>query len=102
MTRVIRRYLLPSLAGVLLAMLFLAVDGEHGLRRLLALRGREGDVEGRIARLEQERDRLLQSVHELRSDPVAIERVARQKLRMVREGEIVLQLPPAGPGRRVD
>jgi cell division protein FtsB len=51
----------------------------------------------RDLRLQRERsERLAELVECLRSDPACIEKVAREELGMVREGETILKLPSSG------
>ncbi|HWP86141.1 MAG TPA: septum formation initiator family protein [Terriglobia bacterium] len=82
---------------VLLAILINEVAGKSGyvsrqeqLRRIEAL-SRE------IEQLRQQNQSLTQRIHELRSDPEAIEEIAREQLHLARPGEIVVALPPAAP-----
>ena len=45
--------------------------------------------------LEKENHQLYQEIIQLRNDPIAIERLARQELGLVKEGELIFQfLPP--------
>jgi cell division protein FtsB len=81
-----------ALFGV--AMLAISLFGDQGLfaYRSLTLQARQLRVE--VAALEQREQDLTHQVHALRSDPAAIEKLARQKLGLVRPGETVIQLPP--------
>lgn len=85
-------WLLP-LALLLVAIVsvpVLAVD-EEGLPRWRALRRELGEVEHENDRMRREVQALARDVESLRVDPEAIERIARDDLGMVREGEIVFQ-----------
>jgi cell division protein FtsB len=90
------RYFLAPLGGLALAAAFLAVDSENGLRRLLSMRIRAAELDVRIADLQGQRERLERSVKGLRTDPLAVERLAREKLGLVREGETIVRLPEVG------
>jgi cell division protein FtsB len=68
------------------------VDGRNGLVQLVRIRGRALHLEARLGELERERSELTQTVHRLRSDPLAVERLAREKLGLVRPGELVIRL----------
>ncbi|MCH7979354.1 MAG: septum formation initiator family protein [Acidobacteria bacterium] len=47
-----------------------------------------------VERLKEDNRRLAQKIQGLRSDPQAIEELARKQLRMARPGEVVVTLPP--------
>ncbi|MBK8171416.1 MAG: septum formation initiator family protein [Sandaracinaceae bacterium] len=65
----------------------------QGVPRYRALQGELRQVEADNSRLVREVDALTREVHALRSDPAAIERIARDELGMVREDEILFQFP---------
>jgi cell division protein FtsB len=77
--------------------MLLLVDGENGLIQLVGLRGRALHLEARLVELERERSELTETVHRLRGDPLAVERLAREKLGLIRPGELVIRL-----GKRLD
>ena len=64
---------------------------DDGLPRYRALAAQIHEVEARNDRLREEVRARSHEVASLRSTPEAIERVARDELGMVREGEIVFQ-----------
>ena len=74
----------------------LALDEVNGLACLWALRTHEGQLRSSVASLVEERAERTRLAHRLRGDRQTIERLAREKLGMVRPGEIVVRLhPPA-------
>ena len=72
----------------------LRILDERGLPRYRVLKTELYEVEAANERLEAEVRALAKEVDALRGDPSAIERVARDELGMVREGELVFQFPP--------
>jgi cell division protein FtsB len=64
-----------------------------GLPRYTALRDELVRVQAKNERLKREVDELRKQTARLRSDPRAIEAIARDELGMVREDEIVFQFP---------
>ena len=88
-------WLLPF---ALLVMAIVAVPlrilDDRGLPRYRVLKAELGEVAEANERLEAEVRALQRQVEGLRSDPEAIERVARDELGMIREGELVFQFPP--------
>ncbi len=71
----------------------LAILDEQGLPRYRALKGELAEVERVNDRMRREVEDLQREVAALRSDPEAIERIARDELGMVREDEILFQFP---------
>jgi cell division protein FtsB len=71
------------------------VYARSGLARTLVLRRDLRGLRARNAELAAENERLAHEAEALRSDPAAIERVARVELGWVKPGEIVVDLGPA-------
>ena len=71
----------------------LRILDERGLPRYRVLKSGLGEVQEANARLEAEVRALEREVDGLRNDPEAIERVARDELGMIRDGELVFQFP---------
>ena len=72
-----------------------------GLARTIALRKELSVIRGRNLELRADNARLAREAEALRSDPSAVERVARGELGWVRPGEIVFELrAPATPAGR--
>lgn len=71
----------------------LLVTGERGLPRYRALRDELAEVSRTNERLREEVRHLSVEARALRDDERAIERIARDELGMLREGEIVFQFP---------
>jgi cell division protein FtsB len=81
------------LALVCLALLVHEIFGTHGF---LALRQEKKEVESlrqQIRQLQQENSLLDLQIKALKSDPKAIERLAREQIRLVRPGETVYTYP---------
>jgi len=76
--------------------LFLLVAGFRGYRDLTLAKAREAQLEEAIGRTEEEIGRLERKVERLQTDPVMLERLAREELGMVRPGEVVVLLEPEG------
>ncbi len=94
-----RRLLMGVLALGLLTLMVHTVFGEHGY---LALRRQQREMDRlqqEITRLEQENKRLTEEIESLKSDPLAVERVAREQLKMARPGERVITIPDTPPAQ---
>ena len=73
--------------------------GGQSLSRVWQIKGEVESLERQIARLRAENTKLHAEVAQLRSDPAAIEKIARERLGLVRPGEQVLKLPPTPGGK---
>ena len=90
----VRRLILPVLLG--LAVYYAVFGGEYSLWELHRAR-REIDVQkGELAVLRQEIDSLRAWADSLQNDSATIERLARERYGMIREGEVLYRFaePP--------
>jgi len=79
-----------------LALLLLAIHDIFGSHGLLAMRRTESQIKelrGEIDRLNQQNSDLNKQVHALRTDPKAVERIAREEMGLARPGEMIFKLP---------
>jgi len=79
-----------ALGVVFVAML---VFGGNGLLQVWRLKQAMEALQHEIQRLEAENDRLTRTIDRLREDPALIEKIAREELGLVKEGETVLKFP---------
>jgi cell division protein FtsB len=81
-----------ALAAVSLAL------GGNGMIRVWAMQRELAALEAEIVRLRTQTQTLAQTVERLRNDPLYIEKLAREDLGYVRQGETVLKFPsPSKP-----
>ncbi len=84
-----------TLPAAMLALSLIAVPvlllQPEGLPRLRALQHELGQVKAENADLQRDVERLRVEVRELRDDPTAVERIARDELGLVRKDEVVFQ-----------
>lgn len=87
-------WLLPFglLVFTIVAVPLLILDDE-GMPRYQALRAELDRLRANNAQIQEEVDALQRSTNRLRDDPRAVERIARDELGMVQDGEIVFQFP---------
>ncbi len=83
-------------AVVVLIALGLALYGSSSLVRLLQMRAEMEAMEKDVATLRQQTEQLSATVHRLRTDPSFVEKLAREDLGFVREGDTVLKFPAQG------
>ena len=84
----------------LVALVVGSLFGDRGLLQLMDQRQRAEALAGEIEELQAENARLAAEIAALRSDPRAIERLAREELGLVRAGETVFLIRDAEPARR--
>ncbi|HEV8615638.1 MAG TPA: septum formation initiator family protein [Methylomirabilota bacterium] len=83
-------------AAVLLLATGLAVYGGNQLMRVAAMRREMETMERDLVTLRARTEELTKTVERLRNDPSYIEKLAREELGYVREGETVLKFPSSG------
>lgn len=90
----IRRKLATAAMSLLVVMLaYHVVFGVNGMMAYHSKRGENQKLQQDILRLQQENDRVSRRVRELKTDPKAIEREAREQLKYARSGEVVYVAP---------
>jgi len=76
---------LPVVASLYLLFSFFA--GERGIIELIKIHERATRMQHEITSIQAENNQLSMEIEKLKNDPFYIERLAREKLGMVREGE---------------
>lgn len=91
-----------NLASViaLIALVVGSLFGDRGVLQLLAQREKAADLARQIDELRAENGRLARDIAALRSDPRAIERLAREELGLARPGETVFVIRDDAPPAR--
>ena len=86
-----------ALGGVLalIALVVGSLFGDRGLLYLLAQQERTEALRREISELRGQNGRLAEDIRALKSDPRAIERLAREQLGLAREGETVFLIKDA-------
>ena len=85
-------------AGVVLVVAGgLAAYGGSGILRVRAMHQEIKQLERELATLRTQTERLTVTIDKLRNDPAYIEKLAREDLGYVREGETVLKFPATKP-----
>ena len=88
------RHLLAA-AVVAAALYYAAFGGEYSAFDLLRLNRDRRDAEARLARTRREVDSLKAQALKLERDPATIERVARERFGMIKDGETLYRFVPA-------
>jgi cell division protein FtsB len=86
---------LSWLLGAALALLLIQdVFGTHGLIAMRRSMREAADTQRTIDRLNQDNQQLEDHVKALKSDPAAIERIAREEMGLARPGEYIFKVTP--------
>jgi len=75
------------------AMLLLAIFDEHGTLAVRQRRLEREKLQQEIDKAAEENEALHRNIQDLRHNPKAIERIAREEQKLVKQGEIILELP---------
>ncbi len=78
--------------GVLAAVVLAAVYGDHGLAHLRRMRDEQRNLEQTVFDLQQRNEQLRQRIHRLDTDDLYIEKLARERLGLVKPGELIYRV----------
>jgi len=90
----LRRNLSWLLAAALALLALHDVFGTHGLLAMRRSQQEAARLRKEIQTLNEENRQMQDRVKELKSDPAAIERIAREEMGLVRPGEHIFKIPP--------
>ena len=93
MQGVIVRIALAVFGLLTVAMLLLAVFNDRGLLEVQAQARKLSAIESDISKLDAENKQLTTDIQALNGDPATIEKFAREELKLVKPGEIVIVTP---------
>jgi len=95
-----RKAIVLSSILAIIALVVGSLFGDRGILNLLQVREQAAELQSEIESLEAENSRLVQEILALRSDPLPVERLAREELGLAAPGETVFILrPPEESGR---
>ena len=77
-----------------ITLLILFIFGDHGLLQLYKLKRDRAKVQTQIAQLRKERERVMVEKNRLENDIQYLEKLARERYRMVKPGEKVYKVIP--------
>ena len=86
-------------AALALALYFAVWGGEYSVFTLLRLKHDRVDARDDLVRLRHEVDSLRVEARKLDGDPATIERVARERFGMIRDGETLYRFVPVDSAR---
>ena len=77
-------------------LLLMAILGEWGLMDLLQLRKKKADIIAANAQIRAENQALTRRIFRLKNDRQYVESIVRQELGVVKDGELIIKMPPIG------
>ena len=77
-----------------ITLLIIFIFGDHGLLQLYKLKRDREKVQDQIAQLREERERVMVEKNRLENDIQYLEKLARERYRMVKPGEKVYKVIP--------
>lgn len=80
---------------IVLLMLGFAMFGDRGVLRTMQSSRYRAELQAELQTLQDDKQRLREEIERLREDRDYWEQLARKKLGMVREGELIYQFEPA-------
>lgn len=89
-------FLIAALAMLLLQDIF----GNHGVLAMFRSQKQAAEIRKQIDELDAENRKLQDRVKSLKTDPAAIERIAREEMGLARPGEYIFKIPPKQPASK--
>jgi cell division protein FtsB len=89
-----RRNVYWFLISAFVLLLLQDVFGTHGVLAMRRSAREAEEIQNDINQLDQENQRLQDKVKELKTDPAAIEKIAREENRLARPGEYIFEIQP--------
>src|SRR5271170_1733898 len=98
MREFLRAHMSWFLAAALGLLLMQDVFGAHGLIAMRRSMREAAQVQREIDLMNEENRQLEQRVKSLKSDPAAVERIAREEMGLARPGEYIFKIQPRSSG----
>ena len=77
-----------------ITLLIIFIFGDHGLLQLYKLNRNRAKVQAQISQIRKERERVMVEKNQLENDIQYLEKLARERYRMVKPGEKVYKVIP--------
>lgn len=92
-----RRHARMILGAALLLLGIHDILGPHGFLAMRRTQKEMDQLRSDVQRLNKENGEMSDEAKSLKTDPKAIERIAREEMGLARPGEIIIKLPPPPP-----
>tara|TARA_B100000401_G_scaffold136802_1_gene90672 strand:- start:70 stop:399 length:330 start_codon:yes stop_codon:yes gene_type:complete len=77
---------------ICMSLVIIFIFGDHGLIKLYKIKTQRGKIQNHIAQLRQEREKRKEEKNKIENDLDYIEKIAREKYKMVKPGEKVFKV----------
>jgi cell division protein FtsB len=89
----LQRHIRQILGVALFALLVHDIFGPHGFIAMRRTQKEIDEIREQIGKVKEENKSLTEEVNALKSDPKAVERIAREEMGLARPGEIIFKIP---------
>ena len=96
------RHARTILVGALLLLGIHDILGPHGFLAMRRTQQEMDRLRSDVQRLNRENNEMTGEAKSLKTDPQAIERIAREEMGLARPGELIFKLPPPTPVQQSD
>ena len=79
---------------ICMSLVIIFIFGDHGLIKLYKIKTQREKVQNHIAQLRQEREKRKEEKNKIENDLDYIEKIAREKYKMVKPGEKIFKVAP--------
>ena len=94
MAAFLRRNVMWFLIAGLTLLVLQDIFGTHGVLAMRRSQQQAANIQREIDQLNQENQKMQDRVRSLKSDPAAIERIAREEIGLARPGEYIFKIDP--------
>ena len=98
-TGILNRIALVVFGVLAIGTLLLAIFNDKGLIQVRTQSQRLATIQQDVKKIEAENKTLSDEIQKLRTDPTTIEKLAREELKLVKPGEVVLISPNETPAK---
>lgn len=84
-----------ALGTVLIMLVTVITAGEKSIFKVIALYQERQHLQTRTEQIKQENKKMSEQIEQLKSNPRAVEQIAREELGMVRPDEVIYRFVPA-------
>ena len=79
---------------ICLSLIIVFIFGDHGLLKLYKIKSQRKTIQTHIAQLRDEREKVEEKKNKIKNDINYIEKMAREKYKMVKPGEKIFKVVP--------
>ncbi len=94
------RFLLVAAASGLVFLLLMGIFGEWGMLDLYHLRQEKAVIIAANGKINAENQVLARKIDRLKNDRQYVENIVRRELGVVKESELIIQIPPTGQSQK--